>query len=302
MRVLVTGGAGFLGSHLVDALVSRGDSVVVLDNFRRGKREHLLPHLNSDSMTIAEGDIRDYDNVLAASEGAALIYHLAAQSNVMGAVEDREYSFSSNVVGTFNVLQAAAAQGVRRIVFSSSREVYGEPDQLPVTEDAPLRAKNPYGASKVAGEVYCRTWQRSTGVECQVLRFANLYGPRDTDRVIPIWLERATNGEDLRLFGGQQVMDFLPVEHAVGALLAAAECTVNGPINVGSGQGVALTDLAERILQLTASDSQMQCEPARAVEVVRFVADVRKMRDVLGVDPPSDPLAGLASMAAALAN
>ncbi|HVP05101.1 MAG TPA: SDR family NAD(P)-dependent oxidoreductase [Dehalococcoidia bacterium] len=302
MKALVTGGAGFLGSHLVDALVSRGDTVTVLDNFRRGKRAHLAAHLESGSITLVEGDIREYDAVQAVSEGAEVIYHLAAQSNVMGAVEDREYSFTSNVVGTFNVLQAAAERGVRRIVFSSSREVYGEPDTLPVSEEAPLRAKNPYGASKVAGEVYCRTWQRSTGVECQVLRFANLYGPRDRDRVIPMWLQRALEGQELRLYGGQQVLDFLWVEHAVNALLAAAECSVNGPINVGSGQGVPLRELADRILNLTASNSQMQCEPARGVEVVRFVADVHKMREVLGVEPPADPLAGLAPMAASLAN
>lgn len=302
MKVLVTGGAGFLGSHLVDALAARGDKVAVLDNFRRGRREHIAARLESGAAVLFEGDIRDPGALHEACAGVELIYHLAAQSNVMGAVDDREYSFTSNVVGTFNVLQAAAANRVRRIVFSSSREVYGEPDALPVSEDAPLRAKNPYGASKVAGEVYCRTWQRSTGVECQVLRFANIYGPRDSDRVIPIWLERAIRGDELRLYGGQQVLDFLWVEQAVGALLAAAECHVNGPINVGSGQGVPLRELADRILHLTASGAGMQCEPARSVEVVRFIADVHKMRDVLGVEPPADPLSGLATMAAALAN
>jgi UDP-glucose 4-epimerase len=293
MKVLVTGGAGFLGSHLVDALVAAGDEVVVVDNLFRGSLANIDPPVRMGDMRFVEADIRDYDAVLEAARGIEVVYHLAAQSNVIGAIKDTDYSFSTNVAGTYNVLKASASTGVRRLVFSSSREVYGEPDSIPVPESAPLAAKNPYGASKVAGEAYCRVSERATGLECQVLRFANVYGPRDRDRVIPIWLERASRGEPLELYGGEQVIDFVWVGKAVEALLAAAGAKLTGPINVGSGTGVTLPHLAQRLLQKTGSPCKVEVFPARAVEVVRFVADIEKMRRVLGVIPDLDPLAHL---------
>ena len=163
MRVLVTGGAGFLGSHLVDAVVAAGDEVIILDNLYRGSAANIDAHLRSGAVTFIEGDIRDYTAVLEAAAGVDVVYHLAAQSNVIGALEDTDYSFTTNVAGTYNVLKAAACAGVRRLVFSSSREVYGEPDSIPVPESAPLTAKYPYGASKIAGEAYCRVWESTTG-------------------------------------------------------------------------------------------------------------------------------------------
>lgn len=296
MKVLVTGGAGFLGSHLVDALVARNFDVTVLDNLSRGRPEHVEEHLASNRITMHVADVRDYQSVADAMSGAAVVYHLAAQSNVMGAMQDMDYSFTSNVVGTFNVLKAASSHNVRRVIFASSREVYGEPALLPVSEAAPLNAKNPYGASKVAAEVYCRVWQQNHGLECLILRFANLYGPRDRDRVIPIWLERARRGQSLELYGGDQVLDFLWVGYAVQALLAGLECSTLQPINVGSGQAVTLTQLAGRIVDLVGTQSSVQLRPARTVEVVRFVADVSAMRRVLSVHPSADSLAHLGAM------
>ncbi|HXK33322.1 MAG TPA: NAD-dependent epimerase/dehydratase family protein [Dehalococcoidia bacterium] len=293
MRVLVTGGAGFIGSHLVDALVAQGDDVVVLDNFKRGRHEHIDDHVRSGGVRLITGDIRDEETVAGAMDGAELVYHLAAQSNVMGAVEDMDYSFSTNVVGTYIVLKCAAAAGVRRVVFSSSREVYGDPNEIPVREDAPLVAKNPYGASKLAGEAYCRVWQETTGLDCIVLRFANVYGPRDRDRVIPRWLTRASEGDALEVYGGHQVIDFVWVGQAVRALLAAATCVNGGPVNVGSGAGTPIIDLGERILALTNARSELRVLPPRSIEVVRFVADVSRMRSVLGIEPEGDPLAQL---------
>jgi len=293
MRVLVTGGAGFLGSHLVDALVAAGDEVVVVDNLYRGSPANIDPHLRKRAVRFVEADIRDYDAVLEAARGIEVVYHLAAQSNVIGAIKDTDYSFTTNVAGTYNVLKAAAATSVRRLVFSSSREVYGEPESIPVPENAPLIAKNSYGASKVAGEAYCRVWESTTGLECQVLRFANVYGPRDRDRVIPIWLERARRGDPLELYGGEQVIDFVWVGKAVEALLAAAAIELTGPINVGSGTGVSLPQLAHRVLEETGAASRLEVVPARTGEVVRFVADVARMHRVLGITPDLDPLAHL---------
>ncbi len=297
MRVLVTGGAGFLGSHLVDALVGRGDDVVVLDNLSRGSLQHLEGHLSAGAVAMLTGDVRDYEAVLHATDGVEAVFHLAAQSNVMGAMQDPDYSLTTNVLGTYNVLKAASIAKTRRVVFSSSREVYGEPKSLPVAEAAATLPKSFYGASKVAGEAYCRAWRRAGGLECQILRFANLYGPRDRDRVIPLWMSHARAGEPLQMYGGEQVLDFLWVGHAVSALLAAAQCPEQGPINVGSGAGTRLSDLAQRILQLTGSRSTLQLLPARDVEVVRFVAEISRMRSILALEPDADPLASLHALA-----
>ena len=302
MKALVTGGAGFLGSHLVDALVAAGHEVVVLDNLRRGSVVNINRHLRTKDVTFIEGDIRNHGMVVEAAAGVDVVYHLAAQSNVIGAIQDTDYSFTTNVTGTYNVLKFAASAGVRRVVFASSREVYGEPESIPVHENSPLNAKNVYGASKIAGEAYCRVWQTTAGLECQVLRFANVYGPRDHDRVIPIWLARAARGEPLQLFGGEQVIDFVWVGTAVQAFISAARCELNGPINVGSGMGVTLPYLAHRLLEETGSLSKLRTLPARPVEVVRFVADVGQMQRVLGVTPELKPLAHLSDCLAVYAN
>jgi UDP-glucose 4-epimerase len=267
---------------------------VVFDNYRRGSPKNLAERGSLNDVCLVEGDVRVDSALIAAARGCEVVYHLAAQSNVLGALTDAEYSVTTNVVGTHNVLRAARTAGIRRLVFASSREVYGEPTTLPVPETAPLNAKNPYGASKIAGEAYCTATART--FECQIVRIANVFGPRDTDRVIPIWLQAARNGEDLHLFGGDQVLDFVWVGKAVEALLAASEQPVTGPINIGSGQGTPLNCLAQAILQLAPTHSRLVIEPARSAEVVRFVADVSLMRCHLSVEPEMDPLAHLAEI------
>ncbi len=288
---MVTGGAGFLGSHLADALVARGDEVVVFDNLRRGRREFVSP-----GAAFIDGDIRDEAALAAALGGAEVVYHLAAQSNVLGSLREMDYSFTTNVVGTFNVLKAASAAGARRVVFSSSREVYGEQACLPVSEHAQLLAKNPYGASKLAGEAYCRAWSTVGAMAVAVLRFGNLYGPRDSGRVIPLWIERALAGEELEVFGGDQLLDFVPVEMAVRALIVAGERDLDGPVNVGSGVGTTILGLAERVSALAPGHARVCLLPARPAEVVRFVADTARMRRVLQVEPPADPLEALGAL------
>ncbi len=298
MKSLVTGGAGFLGSHLVDALVERGERVTVIDNLKRGSLNHLSAHVDAGTIRILGADIRDYEAILAVMNGMEVVYHLAAQSNVIGSFLDPDYSFSTNVVGTYNVLKAASTAGVRRVVFASSREVYGQAENLPVAESAPIAPRSAYGASKIAGEAYCRVWSGAKDLECQVVRLANIYGPRDYDRVIPRWIERARRDDYLELYGGDQVLDFLWSGHAVAALLAAARCPLDGPINVGSSIGIPLAQLARRILELTGSRSGVRVLPGRPGEVARFIADVGKMRKVLNVHPEGDPLEWLACLTA----
>jgi UDP-glucose 4-epimerase len=291
-KVVVTGGAGFVGSRLVDRLLadSRAE-IVVLDNLRRGRLTNLARHQTNPRLVLRDGDIRDVATVADVVRGADIVYHLAAQATVMGALQDLDYSFSTNVVGTFNVLRESTAAGVRRVLFTSSREVYGEPIELPVDEGQPLLAINFYGASKVVGEAYCRAFRRASGLDTVILRLSNAYGPRDYGRVIPLWIEQALRGEDLELYGGKQVLDFVWVDQVVDAILAAAASdVVLPPINVGSGTGTKLMDLARRIRLLSGSRGQIRIAPSRAIEVVQYVARVDRMRQLLGIDPPSDPL------------
>lgn len=297
MNILVTGGAGFIGSHLVRRLIrDRAGSVAVLDNFRRGRIENLADCLaDIRLMTL---DIRDSAAVLEALRGIDLVYHLAAQSSVIGAEAGPEYTLQTNVQGTWNLLRAAQTQAVRRVVFTSSREVYGDPLQLPVPESAPLRPKNLYGASKVAGEAYCSACG-GDGLETAVLRLANVYGPRDTDRVLPLFVERALQGRPLVLYGGGQVLDFVWIDIVVDALCKVGfGDLIPAPLNIGSGEGVTIADLSRRVLSLTGWRSPVKIDPARQSEVTRFVADVTRSHRVLGLSRPADPLFGLAEMVA----
>jgi UDP-glucose 4-epimerase len=298
VRWLVTGGAGFIGSHVVDAIVRcrPRDEVVVFDNFYRGRREHLAQHLENERVTVLEGDILDTAAVAKACLGVEVVLHLAARSNVLGSEQHLTEACETNVLGTVNVLNAALTAGVTRVVFSSSREVYGDPQSLPVSEEAPLAPKNLYGASKVAGEVYCSIF-RHRGLDVRVLRFSNVFGPRDYDRVIPLWLERAGMGLPLQVFGGQQVLDFVWIDLVVSAVLKAAQLPdLPGPINVGCGLGVPILTLAERIIQASGTRSATELLPARDQEVVGFTADITKMRKLLEIDPSGDPLLHLATM------
>ena len=304
MKYVVTGGAGFIGSHLVDRLVrEQRAEIVVIDNMARGNTQVAARQKAARAVQFYEADIRDRDTLNELCAGADTIFHLAAQSNVMGAVSDTDYSFTTNVVGTYNVLQVAREQLVRRVVFTSSREVYGEPESLPVAETHPFESKNAYGASKAAGELYCRVFQGNFGVDTAIVRLANVYGTRDSGRVIPLWLGWAHEGRDLVVYGGQQVIDFVYVDQVVEALLRATTADMIGrPVNIGSGTGMPILDLAQRILELSASPAKLDLQPARSVEVARFTADVTRMGEILQLEPPADPLYALPKLVEAWKN
>ncbi len=292
MKALVTGGAGFIGSHLVDRLISEGHQVTVADNLHRGKEENIRAHLGRPEFNFHRLDIRNYDGLEALCNGQDVVFHLAAQSNVMGAVSNIDYSFETNVVGTFNMLKAARAGAVSRFIFASSREAYGEARYLPVDEEHPLDAKNAYGASKAAGEKYCQVFQNTYGLSTVILRLANVYGPRDFDRVIPIFMERVRAGKNVQIFGGKQVIDFISIEIVVEALMQSVFNTQasEGPTNIGSGKSTTLFELAERILAVLGGKSQIDVQPARSEEVVRYTADVTRMHNIFDLRPPEDAL------------
>jgi nucleoside-diphosphate-sugar epimerase len=291
-KIVVTGGAGFIGSHLVDRLLKDEHSdVVVFDNLSRGSLANLRQHADHPSLQFIEGDVADAEAVRAAIRGARYVFHLAAQSSVFGAVQGAEITFNSNVIGTYNVLRAASLHGVQRVLFASSRQVYGEPISLPVDEDSPLLAINSYGASKVAGEAYCRAFRREFGLQVDILRLSNVYGPRDVDRVIPQWIFQALTGRKLIVFGGKQVIDLVWIDQVVEALVrAAAREGPLPPMNIGSGTGTRIVDLARRIARLATGQPHITFQPARPMEVTRFVANIDRMRQMLDIEPPLDPL------------
>jgi nucleoside-diphosphate-sugar epimerase len=285
MRVVVTGGAGFIGHHLVARLLGDGHAVAILDNLRRGsfEREGLL------GAACHEGDVRNAEACRAVFAGADAVVHLAAQSNVMGSESDPDYAYSTNVSGTWTVLQAAAACAVKHVVFASSREVYGDAESLPVVESAPLAPKNLYGATKAAAELIVRA-QRDIPVS--VLRLANVIGAGDSGRVTPLWLAAARSDRPLYVYGGRQELDLVPVDFACEVLARVLTTgPLPGPLNVGTGTVTPIIELARKIIRLTGSNSCIEVEPDRGPEVTRFRADVSALRTVLGLEPPIDPLA-----------
>ena len=290
MKIVVTGGAGFIGSFLVDHLVEyyQGE-VVVIDNLFRGKKERLLHYIHSGKVRFVEGDIRQKNLLVEEFSGCQVVFHLAAQSNVLGAVGDLDYSFTTNVIGTYNVLSAAKENGVKRLIFSSSREVYGEPKSLPVGEEAPLAAKNAYGASKIAGETYCRVFA-NLGLQTVVLRLANVIGPRDTERVIPLFINQILDKQPIQVFGKDKVLDFVGVKDVVSlmAKVGFQEEWIQQPLNCGSGVGTKLVHLANCLVDLMGQECEIRIAPPRQHEVDGFIANIEKAERHLGFQPVSD--------------
>jgi len=288
---------GFVGGHLVQRLISDGcQSITVLDNLSRGLFENIAR--DSESIRFFHADIRDEHAVARVMENIDLVFHLAAQSSIIRAQQDIDYLSSTNIVGTATVLRVARAAGVHRVVFTSSREVYGEPTDLPVPETAPLRPKNAYGMSKVSGEMCCALFG-GHAMETVILRLANVYGPRDRDRVIPLFVENALKGLPLTVYSGAQILDFVHVDHVVDALMKAGFGEhIDCPVNVGSGEGTTVAELAARILKLTNSNSQISWKLSRDVEVVRFVADTTRAKTRLGLNPPEGGLLRLPELIA----
>ena len=291
-RVMVTGGAGFIGSHLVDFLLQQGtEQVVVVDDLTRPRKDWVEARKNCQRVQFIGASILEVEKLVAALAGIDVVYHLAAVSRVMDAVRCPEQTFAVNVLGTVQIAEAARRASVRRLVFTSSREVYGDPVTLPVAEDTPLKPKNVYGASKVAAEAFLRTLDPKE-IEAVILRLANVYGPGDTERVIPTFVANALQGVPLVLYGGEQVLDFIWVGDVVEVLAKAgfSSMPVLEPTNVGSGTGTRLRTLAQQILGLVNHRACIQIATPRAPEVQRFQADLTRANHCFGLLPQVDPL------------
>jgi nucleoside-diphosphate-sugar epimerase len=248
-KVVVTGGAGFIGSNLAHALLQRGDSVVVLDNFLTGRRQNLLAI--ADQIQVVEGDIRDRAALDRAFAGADFVLHQAALPSVARSVEDPEASHDVNINGTLQVLQAARRHGVKRLVYAASSSAYGETPTLPKVETMPPDPISPYGVGKLLGEQYCKVWTRVFGLECVALRYFNVFGPRQSPQsdyaaVIPKFVTLMQAGQAPRINGdGKQTRDFCYIDNVVEANLKAltAPAAPGKVYNVACGAHYSLLDV-----------------------------------------------------------
>jgi UDP-glucose 4-epimerase len=272
VRAIVTGGAGFIGSHLVDALVARGDEVTVVDNLSSGRRERV-----NDGARLVEADVRDEPAVDEAFEAARpeVCFHLAAQADVRVSVERPGFDAEVNVVGTIRVLEAARRRDAQVVLASTGGAVYGE-CAGPAREGAPRLPLAPYGAAKLAAEEYLAAYNRLYGSGHVALRYANVYGPRQDPHgeagVVAIFLGRLARGEELRVFGdGSQTRDYVYVEDVVAATLAAQGRA--GAFNVGTGIETSVVKLADACGRVTGIEPEVTFEDARAGELQRSVLD-----------------------------
>jgi UDP-glucose 4-epimerase len=296
LKVLVTGGAGFIGSNLVDALLDRGDEVVVLDNLTTGRRSN-LEHAIANGAKLVVEDIRDGDLVasLLEVEKPEAVFHLAAQIDVRVSAAQPSFDAEVNVIGTINMLEAARRAGTRRFVYASTGgAIYGETDIVPTPESTEIRSEAPYGQAKYAGEGYLSLWNRLHGLSTVSLRFGNVYGPRQDPLgeagVIAIFCGKLQNGGAPTVFGdGRQTRDYVFVDDVVRACMRAADDHATGAFNVGRGHEVSVLDLVEQLRMLGdelelldgGRTFEPQFAPARAGEVQRSALDPTRTREEL---------------------
>ena len=289
MKVMVTGGAGFIGSSLASALVHAGHDVRILDNFSTGFRENL-----PDGADVVEGDLTELDDVRAALKGIELVFHQAAIRSVPRSVDDPLASHEANATGTLNVLIAATDESVRRVVYASSSSVYGDPQDPLRREDQPTDPISPYGASKLAGEMYCRVWTRVQGLPTVSLRYFNVFGPRQHPEskyaaVFPAFIAALIDGRAPEVhWDGEQTRDFTFIDDIVAANVRAAEAgpEADGNVfNIGAGRPKSVNDVLRSVADALGTWIDPLMSPRRAGDVRDTLADISRARDVLGWEP-----------------
>jgi nucleoside-diphosphate-sugar epimerase len=296
---LVTGGGGFIGSHLVRRLLREGHDVRVLDNFATGRRENLEEVI--DDVELIEGDLQSYERVHNAVRGCELAFHLGALPSVPRSIQDPLTSNATNVVGTLNVLLAARDEGVRRVVYASSSSLYGASTELPKREDMHPLPIAPYAVSKLAAEGYCRAFHEVYGLETVALRYFNVFGPGQDPQsqyaaVIPNFITAVLEDRRPVVHGdGEQSRDFTFVDNAVDAnLLAASAVGAAGhAFNVACGERTSLNEIVTRIATLAEREVEAVHTDSRPGDVRHSLADISKAREILGYEPAVDFEEGL---------
>ena len=287
-NVLITGGAGFIGSNLAKALIARGDGVRVLDNFSSGRRENLASL--DGKIEVIEGDIRDLSTVQSAMKGIDYVLHQAALPSVIRSVEDPVSSHDVNINGMLNVLEAARAQGVKRLVYAASSSAYGETPILPKVESMAPQPLSPYGVAKLLGEYYCKVWHHVYGLECVALRYFNVFGPFQAPdslyaAVIPKFITMMNEGERPTVNGdGGQTRDFCFIDNVVEANLKALEAPAapGNVYNVACGERCSLLDLIGAINDAMGTNIEPIFGPPRAGDIRDSLADISAAKQDLG--------------------
>ena len=296
MHYLVTGGAGFIGSNLVSALLAEGRKVRVLDNFLTGKRENLLglAERYGDSFQLIEGDLRDIEATRRAAEGAEFVLHQGALPSVPRSVADPVLSNEINVSGTVNLLVAARDAGVKRVVFAASSSAYGDTPELPKRESMTPNPKSPYAAQKFAGEQYMRIFHEVYGLETVSLRYFNVFGPNQDPAstyaaVIPRFITAVLTGTPPTIYGdGLQTRDFTYIDNVVRANVQACEAPKEAcgkVVNIACGDRVSLLDILEIVYGLAGRRVAPRFEPLRAGDVRDSLADITLAKELLGYEP-----------------
>lgn len=288
-RAVVTGGAGFIGSHLVEALVSRGYQVTIIDDLSTGKKQN-VGKLLGDKVHLIQASVTDPSLLTRLFQNIDYVFHLAALPSVPRSIEAPLASHQVNITGTLNVLVSARDNGVSKVVYASSSAVYGDTPLLPKREDMTPNPQSPYAVTKVSGEYYCKVFQTVYGLDTVCLRYFNVYGPRqDPDSqyaaVIPRFISRALEGNPPIIFGdGEQTRDFTFVRDAVEANILAAESDATGVFNIGSRSRTTINELAKLIARLLATGVKPTYQEPRAGDIGHSLADISKARQI-GYNP-----------------
>ena len=305
LRVMVTGGAGFIGSHLADALLEMGNTVICYDCFTpyyTGKEANVEHSLGNPHYHLIKADIFDTDALASSMKGVDIVFHLAAQPGVRYSVDHPNEVLRINTIGTLNLLKVAKQQKVKRVIYASSSSVYGNPKYTPVDEDHPKEPISPYAISKLASEKYCQYYHKINSMDIRMLRYFTVYGPRQRpDMAMHIFTKSIFEKRPPTIFGdGNQTRDFTYIADAVrGTILASQKDDVDGEVfNIGAGHQISVNKLFQLLLRLAGFPDEIkpQYVPAKVGDVRETLADITKARKILGYNPRQDLEGGLRNL------
>lgn len=283
-KIVITGGAGFIGSHLAEELTRQGHHIIILDDLSTGKKENIEPLLGKDNIEFIQGSITELPLLQKIFHGIHFVFHQAAVTSVPRSINNPQLSHAVNTTGTLNVLLAARENGVSKVIYASSSSVYGDVPTLPKKEDMPPNPQSPYAVSKLTGEYYCRVFQQVYGLPTVCLRYFNVYGPRqDPDSpyaaVIPAFLKSLCQGNSPVIYGdGEQTRDFTFVRDVVAANILAAESQATGTFNVGKGDRISVNELARLVIRLVGNSVEPVHKEPRPGDVRHSLADISRMK------------------------